>query len=575
MKVENKAEVLDHFYGFPLQDSVGETFFNDTIHFGEASWSFGGLDGSSGPASFPNPDLLLFTPTASSSQKPRFLLGESTASSPADSLPCSDLPSYPGQGACEIKQKCESPSAKSGADRQSPAGCLDEKGTSSPFCHSPSPAAPTLIHDAPLPLISDTDLLKTEGIPLRPTPRILSHSTPASPTATRQSGDVFDISNQNTTLASSSQLPGQVAADVYNDEESRGRLAAPRILYRTQSTDGLSMQARRTPIGFPFVRGSVENPFGNPSTAPMPPPRGTNSVHTGDTPSPGMRAMDIKLEYPAAGDSLAKIPSPQLTSVSDDFPWTDPEMPIPFPSIEKPDCLWDLQGGLMDNESFTTSTATFGHTTLDLAKLTDGFVHPGCEDIFSHNPGPDYLTPNRTTHPSASRPRSQTAGALDVPYSSPMPCQSASLPSTPARRPSRSPSINSRQTTPMSSPLRKVHTIRRASTSPSPARGRPRAGGPGAYRSASAAGDSSVRKRRSSSRRELPRPLFSDKGGFVNFTAHDGQTLMMGVAPSGSSKTKAKREREEQERRRRLEEAAMKAVAAAGGNVELLGLMDA
>lgn len=59
-------------------------------------------------------------------------------------------------------------------------------------------------------------------------------------------------------------------------------------------------------------------------------------------------------------------------------------------------------------------------------------------------------------------------------------------------------------------------------------------------------------------------------GGFVNFTPHDGSLLMTGVAPSGSSKTKARREKEAQERRRRLSEAALKAVAAAGGDVDKL-----
>jgi hypothetical protein len=44
--------------------------------------------------------------------------------------------------------------------------------------------------------------------------------------------------------------------------------------------------------------------------------------------------------------------------------------------------------------------------------------------------------------------------------------------------------------------------------------------------------------------------------------------LMTGVAPSGSSKTKARREKEASERRRRLSEAAIKAVAAAGGDVD-------
>ncbi|ATY65593.1 Full Developmental regulatory wetA [Cordyceps militaris] len=59
-------------------------------------------------------------------------------------------------------------------------------------------------------------------------------------------------------------------------------------------------------------------------------------------------------------------------------------------------------------------------------------------------------------------------------------------------------------------------------------------------------------------------------GGFVNFTPNDGSVLMTGVAPSGSSKTKARREKEAMERRRRLSEAAMKAVAAAGGDIEKL-----
>ncbi|KAF4975253.1 hypothetical protein FZEAL_7920, partial [Fusarium zealandicum] len=58
--------------------------------------------------------------------------------------------------------------------------------------------------------------------------------------------------------------------------------------------------------------------------------------------------------------------------------------------------------------------------------------------------------------------------------------------------------------------------------------------------------------------------------GFVNFTPSDGGLLMTGVAPSGSSKTKARREREAMDRRRRLSEAAMKAVQAAGGDVDKL-----
>ncbi|KAK3501477.1 hypothetical protein B0T13DRAFT_431725 [Neurospora crassa] len=59
--------------------------------------------------------------------------------------------------------------------------------------------------------------------------------------------------------------------------------------------------------------------------------------------------------------------------------------------------------------------------------------------------------------------------------------------------------------------------------------------------------------------------------GFVNFTPLDHHTLMSGVAPSGSSKTKARREREAAEQRRKLSEAMVKVVEAAGGDVRKLG----
>jgi hypothetical protein len=45
---------------------------------------------------------------------------------------------------------------------------------------------------------------------------------------------------------------------------------------------------------------------------------------------------------------------------------------------------------------------------------------------------------------------------------------------------------------------------------------------------------------------------------------------LTGVAPSGSSKTKARREKEAAEKRRKLSQAAMKAVMEAGGDVDSL-----
>lgn len=58
--------------------------------------------------------------------------------------------------------------------------------------------------------------------------------------------------------------------------------------------------------------------------------------------------------------------------------------------------------------------------------------------------------------------------------------------------------------------------------------------------------------------------------GFVNFTPDDSKKILTGVAPSGSSKTKARREKEAAEKRRKLSEAAKKAVLEAGGDLETL-----
>ncbi|PSN68299.1 hypothetical protein BS50DRAFT_573223 [Corynespora cassiicola Philippines] len=58
--------------------------------------------------------------------------------------------------------------------------------------------------------------------------------------------------------------------------------------------------------------------------------------------------------------------------------------------------------------------------------------------------------------------------------------------------------------------------------------------------------------------------------GFVNFTPDDSRKILTGVAPSGSSKTKARREKEAAEKRRKLSQAAMKAVIEAGGDIKRL-----
>lgn len=78
---------------------------------------------------------------------------------------------------------------------------------------------------------------------------------------------------------------------------------------------------------------------------------------------------------------------------------------------------------------------------------------------------------------------------------------------------------------------------------------------------------------RSASRPRAPKtPSKPPAGGggtidFVNFTPKDSAKLLSDVAPSGSSKTRARRELEAREKRKKISEAALKAVQVAGGDV--------
>ncbi|OAP63768.1 hypothetical protein AYL99_02995 [Fonsecaea erecta] len=80
------------------------------------------------------------------------------------------------------------------------------------------------------------------------------------------------------------------------------------------------------------------------------------------------------------------------------------------------------------------------------------------------------------------------------------------------------------------------------------------------------------RARSSSRPPRTPRAPKTPTGGgavidFVNFTPKDSAKLLSDVAPSGSSKTRARREQAARENRKKLSEAALKAVRVAGGDV--------
>ena len=166
---------------------------------------------------------------------------------------------------------------------------------------------------------------------------------------------------------------------------------------------------------------------------------------------------------------------------------------------------------------------------------------------------------------SSSRPPDPSCSSLASPaIDGRRPRRSTSMGTLSASRSLPSPSSSSppRHTSSSSGCVRKRKSWTRATSSTY-------GGGAGMSPSSSSSLSSSVHHRKGAGRGRDP---------FVNFTPQDHETLMSGVAPSGSSKTKARREREAVERRRRIGEVAVKAVRAAGGDVgELVreGLVEA
>lgn len=87
---------------------------------------------------------------------------------------------------------------------------------------------------------------------------------------------------------------------------------------------------------------------------------------------------------------------------------------------------------------------------------------------------------------------------------------------------------------------------------------------------------SKCHRRSKSSISTLKSPKSAGSLGFVNFTPSDSQKILTGVAPSGSSKTKARRELEAHEKKRKLSLAVEKVFRDAGGDsakLKLAGLI--
>ena len=86
---------------------------------------------------------------------------------------------------------------------------------------------------------------------------------------------------------------------------------------------------------------------------------------------------------------------------------------------------------------------------------------------------------------------------------------------------------------------------------------------------------STLKSAKSFGNMKSPKAAGPNFDNFVNFTAHDSDRILTGVAPSGSSKTKARREQEANEKKRKLSLAAMRAIEEAGGDVNAVEMLKA
>ncbi|KAK8089429.1 hypothetical protein PG997_004390 [Apiospora hydei] len=484
--------------------------------------------------------------------------------------------------------------------------------------------------------ISDSELLRLEGISLRSSPGRALATAPSSPSQLPASSlsprkhnrlvdsvyatyrrvarrpkrhimhaenDVFDINGDEADIlrelqnsrSSAAQHPGATFEPIDNNglplsPPLTGKIPHPG--YQSRSKSG-------------FVSGSLEDPFTDVLFISPPAAHQIDGQHT-PLPTPGLNDDFFCLDSSQLVDHFqtsARLPKqrstssaewPMQASVSDNSQLWSAGSYVPDSGSLQSSEWWESAPGNSASSQNTPSQNKARNASVNLTVHNQQAELPlrvHAAVLTAHIPG-QISTPQRhSRHQHQHYHHSNT----DHRHRRPVP----RAPSSGARHRQHLPAHGfmtspRKPSTLHHSPSRPILIHREESTSPTPTPTAPR------HRSSSM----SVRKQRSWSRREprTPNPhqhhsfsagsggggyntpttsaattpmssSFSGGGGgvdFVNFTPSDKNVLMTGVAPSGSSKTKARREKEAVDRRRKLSEAAVKAVQAAGGDLDRL-----
>ena len=211
------------------------------------------------------------------------------------------------------------------------------------------------------------------------------------------------------------------------------------------------------------------------------------------------------------------------------------------------DSLWNT--GISQSAATNAMLAGNAYSSIDPFVPLDAGVMPTTEpfDLSSVGLGiscdPSLVSHNPPRYSSSYVPPAAYQPAMNGRDSYHLPKRRSGVPSTPHRR------------------ARSCHR----SVSPSPPATEPRS----SKRNSSSRRPSRHRRAKSTNSTQRHSQNVS-ADAFLNFTAQDSDRILNGVAPSGSSKTKARREKEAADKRRRFSQAAVRAVVEAGGDLDAL-----
>ncbi|PCD35186.1 hypothetical protein AU210_007770 [Fusarium oxysporum f. sp. radicis-cucumerinum] len=414
--------------------------------------------------------------------------------------------------------------------------------------------------------MSDPELPRVDGISLHSSPgKRVPISQPSSPTPpntmARKPNKFVEALSSTIRKASKLRKPKKLVAMDRPDSPTMDN--PPRAL-RLQhheygnGNDAFPPSPTCGPDSTNFVHGFCDDPF---SEIPQPPPNNslrffsTNGIHT-PAESPGVKT-EPGLYHP---DMAGQQPVTVVGTAPETWPGQEYMAQNPHQSG-----WWDLNLLNQNGEYVVADPQQQKNASLNLAMHAQHAELPYEYQV--HDPNSAGLMIHMP------QPRNASAPSHDLSLNTQTYLPPPPIPPTSERhRPPRAPSSGARHLS--CSPIRKT---RQPSIPPTPATAHSRHSSNGSVASARSAsgrgivpGTPTAMRKQRRSRDASGSSGGGSEIGFVNFTPSDGGLLMTGVAPSGSSKTKARREREAMERRRRLSEAAMKAVQAAGGDVDKL-----